>query len=163
MSTKHSERQVSIGEGTKYWLFQANPARYRIHDSLKREAEEWWNLNQHANDVRIGDLVAIWISGENAGVYALGKVIEGPIVAPDSISGQGYWENRNDGLKEKPRVRVRYDRILIDRPLLKVFLEADPNLWDLKIIRSPRGTNFSLKEREWGALAEWLDDRVTHI
>lgn len=146
---------------TKYWLFQANPARYRIHDSLRREVEEWWNLNQHASDVRVGDHVTIWISGKDAGIYATGKVIEGPVITPDSIPGQGYWENRNDGLKEKPRVRVRYDRILFDRPLLKVFLEADPELWDMKILRSPRGTNFSLSDGEWHTLVDWLDDKKT--
>lgn len=63
----------------------------------------------------------------------------------------------------QPSARVRYERILIDRPLLKVFLEADPNLWDLKIIRSPRGTNVSLQESEWRALTDWLDDKESHF
>lgn len=141
----------------RHWLFQANPARYRIHDSLRSEDEEWWNLNQHAADVRVGDSVAIWISGAEAGIYALGRVVEGPIVIPDSVRGQGYWENPNDGLKIKPRVRVRYHRVLFDRPLLKVFLEADPSLWDLRVIRAPRGTNFAMREQEWRALLNWLD------
>jgi hypothetical protein len=141
-----------------HWLFQANPVRYRIHDSLKREAEEWWNLHQHATEVGVGDLIAIWVAGEEAGIYALGTVIEGPILMPDSVRGQGYWEDPKDGLKAKPRVKVRYDRVLIDRPLLKIFLEADPNLWDLRVIRAPRGTNFAMRAEEWQALQTWLDE-----
>jgi hypothetical protein len=141
----------------RHWLFQASPARYRIHDSLRREGEEWWNLNQHAGDVKVGDLVAIWVAGDEAGIYALGSVIDGPITMPDSVRGQGYWENPKDGIVQKPRVRVRYDRVLVDRPLRKVFLEADPSLWELRVIRAPRGTNFALREEEWRALLAWLD------
>jgi hypothetical protein len=141
----------------RHWLFQANPARYRIHSSLTRESEEWWNLNQHAAEIRVGDRVAIWVSGAEAGIYALGSVMEGPIVMPDSVRGQGYWEDATDGLKAKPRVRVRYDRVLFDRPLLKVFLEADPDLWNLRVIHAPRGTNFSMRGEEWRALQGWLD------
>jgi hypothetical protein len=122
----------------KHWIFQANPGVYKILESLSRENAEWWNLNQHAAAVKIGDSVAIWISGADAGIYALGEIVEGPISMPDSIRGQRYWNNKEDGLKTKPRVRVKYSQVLTDRPLLRVFLEADPELWDLRIIRSPR-------------------------
>ena len=146
--------------GVRHWLFQANPDRYRIHDSLKREVEEWWNLNQHSSEVRAGDRVAIWVSGVESGIYALGTVVEGPITVPDSVRGQGYWQDARDGLKAKPRVRVRYDRVVPDRPLLKVFLEADPNLWDLRVIHAPRGTNFPMQPGEWQAVLNWLDADV---
>lgn len=155
------EGQAQMGGNrvdVRHWVFQANPARYRIHDSLRREAEEWWNLLQHAADVQVGDLIAIWLSGDEAGIYALGTVVDGPITMPDSVRGQGYWENPKDGIAPKPRVRVRYDRVLLDRPLRKAFLEADPSLWDLRVIRAPRGTNFAMSEEEWQALQIWLDE-----
>lgn len=152
------EKQQIEGHTTtiRHWLFQASPARYRIHQSLKREGEEWWNLNQHARDIKVGDLVAIWVAGDEAGIYALGTVVDGPAIMPDSVRGQSYWENPKDGMMPKPRVLVHYDRVLIERPLRKVFLEADPSLWDLLVIRSPRGTNFSMQEEEWQALLSWL-------
>jgi hypothetical protein len=158
---KQSARRAS-GRKVRHWIFQANPARYRIHDSLAIESEEWWNLNQHAASICVGDSVAIWISGSEAGVYALGVVTEGPVIMPDSIRGQGYWQNSKDGLNPKPRVRVRYDQVFFDRPLLKVFLEANPDLWDLSVIRAPRGTNFPMLDEEWYALQSWLkgDDKT---
>ena len=76
---------------------------------------------------------------------------------PASIRGQTYWHNRGNGPKAKPRVRVRYDRVLADRPLLKVFLEADPDRWGLDVIQAPRGTNFPMRAREWQILLTWLD------
>lgn len=140
------------------WLFQANPDRYRIVDSLRIEPDEWWNLNQHASEVSVGDNVAIWLSGENAGLYALGSVAEGPIKMADSERGQSYWKLEEDGKKVKPRVRVTYHRVITDRPLLKTFLLLSPEFRNLRVIRSPRGTNFVLDDVEWSALVEWIDD-----
>ena len=108
--------------------------------------------------VSIGDRVLIWIAGSAAGIYAIGTVLTAPVVQPDSPTGIGYWHNPADGRRSKARVRVRYDRLLLDRPLRKVYLEADPALSNLQIIRFPRGTNFSVSEEEWLAIKEWLDD-----
>jgi hypothetical protein len=143
--------------GPQCWIFQANPNRYRILESLRKESEEWWNLNQHADDVRVGDRVLIWISGSDAGVYAVGTVVAPPTVTPDSATGQAYWLETEQGKRAKPRVRVRYDQVLIDRPLLKAYLESDPNLWSLRILQFPRGTNFPVEHEEWQAIQEWLD------
>jgi hypothetical protein len=158
MTNRRRRNGIETNEGEiRHWIFQANPDRYRIHDSLGQEAEEWWNLNQHADEVRVGDEVAVWISGAEAGVYALGKVVEGPITRPDSARGQGYWRDAAAGSRAKPRVRVRYDRVISDRPLLKVFLLADPDLWDLSVIHAPRGTNFPVRAGEWQRLQNWID------
>ena len=143
---------------TRYWIFQANPSRYAINDSLRREREEWWNLNQHASLVKPGDRVAIWLSGDDSGIYAIGTIIEGPVNRADSTQGQRYWTNPADGKREKPRVKVHYDQVIVNHPLYKAFLEADPQLWDLRVIRFPRGTNFPMTTTEWSALKEWLPE-----
>lgn len=104
------------------WIFQANPGKYDIHTSLRREAEELWNCNQHFRRIKAGDRVLIWISGEDAGVYAVGTILTDPDLKPDTPRGQGYWTDPRNGRQERPRVRVRYDEILLDRPLLKDYL-----------------------------------------
>lgn len=140
------------------WIFQGSPDKYHLSTSLQIEREEFWNLNQHAKDVRAGDRVLIWISGSEAGIYALGTVLTDPVVRPDSSTGVGYWCNPREGLKAKARVRVRYDRLLFDCPLRKVYLQADPTLWDLSILRMPRATNFAVTEEEWQAIHAWLNN-----
>lgn len=147
--------------GSRSWIFQANPDRYRIHESLRRENEEWWNLNQHATKVAAGDRVLIWICGNRAGIYALGTVTSEPVKTADSLVGQNYWLDPVSGTRVKARVRVRYDQVLLDRPLLKPYLEADPSLWNLQILRSPRGTNFQVSAEEWLAIQEWINDGAT--
>lgn len=140
------------------WIFQANPDRYRISDSLRSEEREMWNLNQHTREVHAGDRVFIWISGESAGIYAVGTVTSEPVKMPDTPTGQGYWRERQGGKQPRPRVDVKYTRKRLDRPLLREFMLADPVLRDLEIIKSPRGTNFPVSERECEAITRWLDD-----
>ncbi len=140
------------------WIFQANPHRYHIEESLQKEREELWNLNQHVADVRIGDRVLIWICGDEAGIYAVGTILSNPAIVPDSPQGVGYWSDPADGKRAKARVRVRYDRVLLARPLRKAYLTADPALRNLGILRSPRGTNFSVTQGEWSAIRGWLSE-----
>lgn len=115
-------------QGTRTWIFQANPAKYRISDSLRAEREEYWNLRQHATEVTLGDRVLIWLSGKRAGVYALGTVVSAATETADSPTGQAYWNDKKAGERPIPRVWVRYDHILLDRPLLKEFIACDPDL-----------------------------------
>ncbi len=138
------------------WLFQANPNMYEIETSLRVERDEMWNLRQHHKDIEVNDHVLIWIAGKQAGIYAVGTVTSPPIVTNDTVKGIGYWKDKREGHRAIARVWVRYNRVLIDRPLLRDFLLCDPDLWNLSILRNPRGTNFAVTEAEWKALKVWL-------
>lgn len=140
----------------KIWIFQANPNKYQIFDSLSTESGEYWNLNQYAKEVQRGDIVLIWLSGDEAGIYATGEVKNNPAVMPDSIQGQAYWTDKSEGRKIKPRVYIEYKYKFLENPILKKFLEIDPQLWNLKILSFPRGTNFPVSEAEWQSLQKWL-------
>jgi EVE domain len=139
------------------WIFQANPLLYRIEESLRVEQKEKWNLRQHQRDVQIGDRVLLWMAGKRAGIYATGVVMTSPIIESDSPKGIGYWNDKRQGYRPIARVLVQYERVLLDRPLLRDFLRCDPALWNMKILRSPRGTNFGVTEEEWLAIQAWLD------
>src|SRR5207253_3393387 len=139
------------------WIFQANPNKYAIFDSLDTEIEEYWNLNQHARHVQKSDRVLIWISGANAGIYAMGTVMTEPLIRSDSAKGIEYWADPNNGTRAKPRVLVKYDRSFVARPILKDFLICDPELWNMQIVKSPRGTNFQVSPAEWNAIRTWID------
>lgn len=150
----------SIGSSVNTWIFQANPTRYDIYTSLRLESEENWNLNQHAKKIKAGDRALIWLCGDTAGIYAVGTIVTNPELKPDSETGQGYWTDKREGKRVKSRVSVRYERILLDNPLLKAYLLCDPALWNLKIIKNARGTNFSVTHDEWLAIKEWLDIKL---
>jgi len=139
------------------WIFQANPNKYRIKESLRIEDGELWCLRQHAKKINVHDRVLLWISGTKAGIYAVGTVMTAPIAMPDSPAGLGYWNEKHQGEHPYPRVWVRYDRVMLDHPLLRDFLKLDPELRNMAILRSPRGTNFKVTEAQAAALDVWLD------
>lgn len=149
---------VKVSTKSHIWIFQANPAKYRIEESLRVERSEYWNLNQHADSVHSGDRVLIWISGKDAGIYGVGTVIDEPQSRPDSAVGIGYWHNPVEGQRVKPRALVRYDQVLLDRPLHKVFLDFDPVLRNMSIMRFAHGTNFPVTEEEWLTIKAWLNE-----
>lgn len=152
-----SQSSISVqSKDRQTWIFQANPKKYRIRESLKVETEELWNLNQHTRAVSIGDRVLIWICGSDAGIYAVGTIVSPTIIRPDTPVGMAYWLEPSQGKRVVARVIVRYDQVLLDWPLLKVFLQTDPTLWDLSILRQPRGTNFVVTETQWQAIQEWM-------
>jgi hypothetical protein len=138
------------------WIFQANPSLYDIHQSLKVEAKDLWGCVQYATKIRAGDRALIWISGKRAGIYAVGTVLSDPMFRPDSSIGMKYWSNPADGHKPRPRAWVKYEKVLIDNPLLKKYLLWDPDLSNLSILGNPRGTNFKVSGSEWVVLETWL-------
>jgi predicted RNA-binding protein with PUA-like domain len=155
----NSNSKNKLQQQVRTWMFQANPNKYRIEDSIRIEDEEYWNLNQHSKKIHKGDRVLVWISGQEAGIYAIGTVATEPVMMPDSPKGLTYWTKSSDGQRLKPRVLVKYKMKLYDTPLLKKFLQCDPALWDLRIIQFPRGTNFPVTEEEWKAIKVWLDSK----
>ncbi len=142
--------------GTRVWIFQANPNKYRIEDALQDRTEDYWNLNQHAGAVHIGDRVLFWISGDEAGIYGLGTVLTEPVVQPDVLESAPYWRAPSNGSRPRPRVLVRFDCTFLDEPLKKTFLLTDPVLQGLRVISCPRATNFAVTEEQWQALQQWL-------
>ena len=143
--------------GPRTWIFQANPKMYKITTSLRAEQEEYWNLRQYAREIAPRDRVLIWLCGTKAGIYALGTVASPATDSADTMTGQGYWNEKEEGEKVLPRAWVRYERVFLERPLLKAFIECDPDLWNLSILQQPRGTNFPVTDDEWRALEGWLE------
>ncbi len=144
--------------GPQAWMFQGNPQRYANLQMLASQPGELWNLRQYAGEVRVGDRVYIWIAGEEAGIYAVGTVVTSPAVMVDSPLGIRQWTDPREGRLAFPRVEVRYDRVMLNRPLLKQYLRTDPILRDLTILRMPRATNYPLTTAQAGAIEEWLAD-----
>ena len=153
MTITHGHDNVA---GHKVWIFQANPNKYRIEEALRDKSEDYWNLRQHAAAVHIGDRVLIWVSGDEAGIYALGTVMTEPAIRADAPEAGPYWRPPESGVRPRPRVLVRFDNTFLDQPLKKTFLLTDPILQGLRVISFPRATNFPVSDEQWQALQQWL-------
>lgn len=143
----------------KHWAFQFNPTIYRWFDRRKENREtEQWLTSQHARSIHEGDLVAIWASGEKAGVYAIGEVITNPRQIPLNPAQEKYWSKKADieKFQEKKSVITKYLKVAIDRPLLEDECRKDPVLSDMQVLKNLQGTNFQLTKKHWNRISELL-------
>jgi predicted RNA-binding protein with PUA-like domain len=146
----------------RYWLFQGNPARWRIFDYLRDHPDEgftdWdWSVARHRHAVRVGDGAALWISGNETqrGVYALGKITG---EARETISDSEYWTDPGDRGRRRWSVVMSFDRVLFDDPILARDLRADPRFAHASILRTPRfGNPHELTRAEWSAILDQLE------
>jgi len=127
------------------WIFSSNPEKYDLlaeieAGEVRLGAEDSWQANQRRRDMRPGDIVYHWVTGAQAGIYAISRIVSEPYAAEfPNWPDHRWWVN------------LRYDRVL-SHPLLKADLEAHPALKDLAILRVPRQTNYLLTPKQARAL-----------
>jgi len=146
LSVKAYEAEAS---NMRYWLFQANPARYDLIGALREGVVRTWQTKQHKNDIHIGDRVVVWLSGKDAGVYALATVETAPDTVLEEPPESKFWKDGNK--EEVDRVKLHIDQNLWDRPLRRENIQSIKTLNDLPI--SLRGTNFKITPEQFNAVA----------
>lgn len=137
------------------WLFQANPAIWNLAEKLQNRSvgdDESWSVSRFRNEMQPGQPIVLWMSGEDAGVYALGELVGASF---ERETGD-FWPDRDERNETEWAVPFVYTRIL-EHPITKATLLAHPILKDLSVIRGPMGTNFKVTPEQWGALQELVE------
>lgn len=135
-----------------YWLFQSNPKYYRIMDGIRDFEQMSWLVTRYAKDMVSGDGVLIWVSGEQAGIYAIAEILESPKNV-DTSPDIGYWIDTSRA-SNRTYAKIRFTSKLLDKPLLRENLKQDPILQHLMVIRVPNGTNYKVTPQEWQRVHE---------
>ena len=69
-------------------IFQANPQRYDIikalDDSEVANYEVHWEVNQYKPEISKEHIGIIWISGKEAGIYAITQILTNPELLEES-------------------------------------------------------------------------------
>ncbi|MBM0745300.1 EVE domain-containing protein (plasmid) [Phormidium sp. CLA17] len=130
-----------------YWLFQANPKYSQILTSIRELLVLYWLVTRYNDEITVDDQVLIWIAGKQAGIYAIARVLELPQFL-DRPPDLAYWTTpmRAIGRFYTP---VEFTQKLLDAPLLKSWLQHDPVLRKLPVLRTPRSTNFEVTQEQW--------------
>jgi excisionase family DNA binding protein len=129
-------RQRQPTEEIRAWMFQAKPDNWHPEKSLAEGNTEKFAVRQYGKRMQIGDNVGIWLSGPNAGLYVLGKLISEPFDLPpeDPFGPQG--------------VKFQVTKIL-SRPVFRRDLIDHPVLKNMLIMRMFFKTNFPITDEEW--------------
>lgn len=132
-----------IGAKKSYWIFQGNPRIFDFETAINENILEDWTITAHRDNIKIGDKVILWITGENSGCYALAEITEEPKEKNISTDDHLWKEKQENTLK----AGIKVIHNLVDNPILKSEVEAVPELKSLKI--GNQGTNFSATEEEY--------------
>jgi hypothetical protein len=141
----------------KHWLFQFNPSVYKWFDRIKDTQEpEQWLISQHVRLIHKGDLVAIWGSGQKAGIYALGQVITNPAKNPLNPNQEKYFLDRDSISKFQAHYSafVEYSKVCLEKPVLQEECSRDNVLLNMQILMKQQGTNFRLTFEQWTRISE---------
>ena len=149
------------------WIFQGNPAKYDIDDYVTRYPELiYWRTPRYASEIAVGDRAFMWRSGADAGVIALGVVVEAPtpgtnVKHPEAL-GNDLWRAEKPDLSEsKAGIHLQDIRLTAAEGFVpRLTVMKDLELAQASIITIPNGTVFRLTpgqaqalERLWGLSA----------
>ena len=152
------KEKLTPSQEPKIWLFQANPRFYNLAEDLadvKVGDEDGWIVSRYRDEMRTGDIVVLWQSGKDAGVYAVGELI--------GIPAERDWEPEPEELEERPYLRsrvwvpFRYIRIL-RQPIPRQALLTHPILQNMQVLKQAQGSNFRVTPQEWQALQKLIDE-----
>jgi hypothetical protein len=114
-----------------------------------------WLVKQNKNKIHKSHLVLIWMSGKEAGIYAIARVECEPTLLKEKEPERKYWIGDEVSIVEN-RVRLSIIKRLVNKPILKEDLLKIPELSKLSILRQFQGTNFPVRDSEWKILCQMV-------
>lgn len=154
-----TEQNTELPVAERIWLFQANPQRYDIMNALADEEigdNMHWLVNQHKTEIIKGDIGMIWLSGKEAGIYAITEIVTNPKMMSEPEPERKYWTDENDKEGERLRVKMRILKTMLHAPLTKETIIKENELSNMSIFRQPQGTNFRVTPEEWFKIKELI-------
>src|SRR5215203_3764247 len=101
MSDEHSGAE--IGPSPSVWLFQANPKQYQLAEELMNIEQgdtDGWSVTSHRTEMRAGDLVILWQAGNDAGIYAIGELLDEP--------RERDYQPSAEAIEQKPFLKAKW-------------------------------------------------------
>lgn len=126
------------------WILQSNPKLFDLQKRLKTQADGSsgpWRIKRFMNQVNVGDTVIMWMSGPKAGIYALGKITQGPH-KPDSDE----MADLRVPADEPNIISYSIDTILPTPVLREELLRNSKLINDLSILKNAQGTIFPVSK-----------------
>ena len=134
-------KQVNTDQ-INYWVFQGKPAQFQNGKALEDGSLQTWRVTAHTERIRPGDKIILWVTGPEAGCYALAEV------ASDVYTEIGNETVEDDQVSKAVEIKIVLN--LWDRPVLKAELQDLPPFSDFN--GGSQGTNFRATQEQYEAI-----------
>ncbi len=150
-----SRKEVTFSSIGSVWIFQTDPTRYNILNALAELKQLGWQVNQHKDKIKKGDIALIWMSGKDAGIYAVSRVISDPEVRFGLPEEDKYCldESLLSNIKGN-MVIIEINKNMSNAPLFRQEIKKIEGLRVLNILKQAQGTNFPVTQEEWAIIKE---------
>jgi predicted RNA-binding protein with PUA-like domain len=142
-----------------YWIFKTDPKQYRIDERLKDpDPETSWRVTRYKDEIRQGDIVFIWRTGNNRGICAVMRIDTLPEERTELESEQKYNTQRDTQLRMRVEGAFTHRFDCISHKELK----AIPELENLSVLSKQvyqSGTNFKVTEEEGDVIMKLIEAR----
>lgn len=146
----------------KTWIFQSNPNRYNILGALRdtKLDKKYWLVNRYKEEIGKGDIALIWMSGKEAGIYAVAEIISDPLFINANFADEKYWVNEEDRGKKRLRVIIKIKSKFSNKPIFRRDLKNIKGLKNLSILKFSQGTNFPVNDNECRIINGLINQKV---
>ena len=134
-----------------YWIFKSNPDIYDVESSiLAGNPPRGWKVSRYRNEIKSGDLIFLWRTGNNRGIVALFESTSDPYYIPPNPN-EPYWSDLY-----KVDVHLRKHFAVLDADFLKQL----PGLQNLSTFHGYQaGTNFKVTAEEGKILMKLIENQ----
>jgi len=139
------------GDVPNYWVFQGNPKYYDTVGALQAGAAKTWTVTAHQGKIRPGDKAIIWVTGQQAGCYALVTITSDVAEIPMDEADRAFALDQNQ-LSNRKRVRIRVDHELSQSPVIWTAIKDLPQMANFK--GGSQGTTFTATKEQYDAILQ---------
>jgi hypothetical protein len=133
------------------WIFQANPTLYDIDSALRNLRVIHWRVPQYTAEIRPGDAVLIWRSGEESGIVGVGRVSDYPRESRPLPEELAFY------VDQIPDVTGTATLVPVHLTNVSYISKSDfarGSLANHQIVTAPMGTVFPLTDAQWNEFRE---------
>lgn len=152
----------SSGYSAPGWIFQGSPDRYNIDGYLAQYPNYvYWRAPAYRKQIRLGDYAAIWRSGPQAGVVAIGEIAELPCLFdklkfPDALGNEFWASERTDTDTAQVGIRLNEVRLTPEEGMItRQSLKGHPEFVGSVLIKMPNRTVFKVQTNQIALLNDW--------
>jgi len=137
-----------------FWIFQCNPDMFDLVKALDENLVDNWTVSAHKDKIKEGDKAIIWMTGDEAGCYALADVMGVPEIIDQSKDDHLWKENH----KSDTKVKIEITHNFSDRPIYRSQIADVKSLSGFK--GGNQGTNFQSTKEEYDSFLSLSEDRT---